>query len=113
MTGAIILHGGHQGAHRSSRTGIGDCSTSWVKLASVTVTGPVALSGVLQRPQTGSRFSVSAGCTRLAAPHEGQEINCVCVVVMAVLSPIREFAASEVWVPGWSQARIPRRPAQG
>ena len=53
ITGAIMRHGPHQGAHKSSSTGTGARSTSSAKVASVTVTGMLpARSGVLHRPQT-------------------------------------------------------------
>jgi hypothetical protein len=39
ITGAIIRHGGHHGAHMSSTTGSGERSTSAENVASVTVTG--------------------------------------------------------------------------
>ena len=76
ITGAIIRHGPHQGAHMSTTTGTGDCSTSAANVASVTVTGlPPAGSGALHRPQTGSRpCSILASGTRLTAPHAGQRI---------------------------------------
>ena len=38
-TGAIIRHGPHHAAHRSSTTGSGERSTSAENVASVTVTG--------------------------------------------------------------------------
>src|SRR5437667_104549 len=78
-SGAIIRHGPHQGAHMSSNTGSGDCSTSAAKLASVTVSGLLERDrGFLQRPQTGSfPCSVFSRSTRLFAPHDGQRITCV------------------------------------
>ena len=51
--GAIILHGPHHSAHRSTRTGNDDCSTSAVKVASVTVNTSGTASGAWHLPQTG------------------------------------------------------------
>ena len=55
-TGAIILHGPHHAAHRSSRTGMDDASTTDEKLASVTMTGfkDADESGLWHLPQTGA-----------------------------------------------------------
>src|SRR5580692_10147614 len=79
MTGAIILHGPHQGAHMSSSTGSGECSTSAEKLASVMVRGfEAAWRGVLHRPHTGfSPCWIFSWGTRLFAPQLGQGIKAV------------------------------------
>src|SRR6267143_190875 len=69
-TGAIIRQGPHQGAHMSSNTGSGDCSTSAAKLASVTVSGWLLErdGAFLHRPQTGSfPCSIFSRSTRLFA----------------------------------------------
>ena len=73
--GAIIRHGPHQGAHRSSSTGSGERSTSASNVASVTVTGfSETGSGFLHRPQTGSSpASTRSHGTRLVAPQAGQQ----------------------------------------
>src|SRR5207249_815449 len=36
--GAIILHGPHHSAQKSTRTGVDDCNTSWAKFALFKVT---------------------------------------------------------------------------
>src|SRR5258705_5908419 len=70
-----MWHGPHHGAHASSSTGTGECSTSWTKLASLTGCGVPAGSGVLHLPQTGASpcATLSPG-TRLMAPQAGQTI---------------------------------------
>ena len=72
-TGAIMRQGPHQGAHKSSNTGSGDCSTSAVNVASVIVSGFCpTINEVLQRPHTGSSPAAIFSCgTRFFAPHEG------------------------------------------
>src|SRR6185369_135481 len=76
MIGAILRQGGHHGAHKSNRTGRAECSTSTAKLESVISKGCVGtVSGVLQRPQTGSRPpAIFSSGTRLFAPHAGHFI---------------------------------------
>src|SRR5690242_4209467 len=77
-----MRHGPHHGAHASSSTGSGECSTSAANVASVTTSGVVvaldapAGSGVLHRPHTGCRpaCSLSLG-TRLVAPHVGHRTS--------------------------------------
>jgi hypothetical protein len=78
-TGAIIWHGPHHGAHRSSITGSGERSTSAANVASVTVTGLLETDrGVLHRPQTGlSPWLIFSCGTRLVAPQPGQRISWV------------------------------------
>ena len=71
--GAIIRHGPHHAAHRSSTTGNGERSTTVEDVASVTVTGLTSTGiGALHRPQTGegprSTGLVSLG---VAPPGEG------------------------------------------
>src|SRR5688572_8911238 len=76
ITGAIILHGPHHGAHASTSTGIGERTTSLANVASLTSTGDVpACSGFLHLPQTGASpaWSLSAAI-RLFAPHERQRM---------------------------------------
>ena len=80
ITGPIIWHGPHHGAHRSRRTGTCERSTSFGKFASVTVTGaPLRLAfvgrRVLHRPHTGTwPPSIRSFGTRFLAPHLGQLI---------------------------------------
>src|SRR5262245_14256456 len=84
IAGAIIRHGPHQGAHRSSNTGSGERSTSAANVASVTVTGLSEMGrGVLHCPQTGfSRCSIFFCGTRLVTPQAGQRINSVSVIAL-------------------------------
>src|SRR5258705_178275 len=82
ITGAIIRHGPHHGAHASISTGSGEASTSEAKVASVTTIGApppegaaASGSGALHRPQTGSRPRATlSGGTRLVAPQAEQRI---------------------------------------
>ena len=89
MTDAMARHGPHRGAHMSTTTGSGDCSTLAANVASVTVSGLCSsFSGVLQRPHTGltpsSRFSCG---TRLSALQEEQRnINSSDISASAILS---------------------------
>ena len=85
ITGPIIRHGPHHGAHISTRTGIGDCSTSRAKFASVTVIEPVGEARrALHCPHIGSALFSSETRTLLVVPHEGQRINCVELVLIFV-----------------------------
>jgi hypothetical protein len=83
ITGPIIRHGPHHGAHRSRRTGTFERSTSFWKFASVTVTAaPLRWAlvdrRVLHRPHTGTWPSSIRACgTRFLAPHLGQLITWV------------------------------------
>lgn len=77
--GAIIRHGAHQAAQRSSTTGTGDRSTSAANVASVTVMGATeAGNGVLHRPQRGVLpCSSRARGTRFSVPHPGHATSTV------------------------------------
>src|SRR5580658_3074418 len=99
MTGAIILHGPHQGAHMSSSTGSGECSTSAEKLASVMVSGfEAAVRGVLHRPHTGFKpRSIFSRGTRLFAPQLEQWIKSVSAIHV---SHTREFIVPHALLAG-------------
>ncbi len=56
-TGAMARQGPHQGAQKSTSTGIGESSTSFFQVAALTVTGLRGKIFSLQRPQVGSSRS--------------------------------------------------------
>jgi hypothetical protein len=73
MVGAIIRHGPHHAAQRSSSTGNFEDATVAEKLASVTMIGVVdtAESSAPHLPQTGVLVVAAALETRFFVPHFG------------------------------------------
>src|SRR5262249_33405620 len=108
ITGSIIRHGPHHGAHMSSSTGRGERSTSASNVSAVAVDGlPPAGRGVLHRPQTGSSpCSIFSRGTRLLAPQAGQRINCVSDISIHRLPSLAAFSTAAINVarsrgPSW------------
>src|SRR3569832_2090402 len=70
----MARQGPHQGAQKSTSTGIGEESTSVDHSASVTMTGAAGTSGAWQRLQVGP-CSRRSRATRFLALHFGQRSN--------------------------------------
>jgi hypothetical protein len=77
ITGATARQGPHQGAQKSTSTGIGDLSTSCAQFASVPFTGSEGNSGFLQLPQLGTLF-VGLAASRFSLPQKEQRVTGVC-----------------------------------
>jgi hypothetical protein len=88
-TGAIILHGPHQAAQKSTNTGSGERSTSAAKFASVITIGFVSEDKALWHlPQTAPVRETS---TRFAAPHCEHLTTCFsAAAAINLMMPIRD-----------------------